>query len=177
MLGDPEDGQRLDPGFETFVLSRSAPLLRMAFLLVGDRGHAEDLLQTALLRTALRWRRAREQPEAYVRQVLVNLARDHWRRSRRRVTEQSVDDLPATAADRDHSQTVVDRAALLQALAGLPDRQREVVVLRFYADLSVAETASAMRTSEGTVKSYTSRALERLRQSFGPGISEEKYVG
>jgi len=173
--------QQLDPGFDEFVHDRSKVLLRTAFLLVGDRGHAEDLLQTALLRTAQRWRHAREHPEAYARQVLVNLARDRWRRSRRRVTEQSTDAMPAAPpSHQDHSDAVVDRDMILRALALLPQRQREVVVLRFFADLSVADTAAAMRTSEGTVKSYTSRALDQLRRSLGDdtavGHTEENYV-
>lgn len=166
-------GTQLDPSFEAFVLDRSAALLRTAFLLIGDRGHAEDLLQTALLRTALKWRNAREHPEAYVRQALVNLARDRWRRSRRRVTEQSVDALPsALATHRDHVDAVIEREAIQRALAALPQRQREVVVLRFFEDLSVADTAAAMRTSEGTVKSYTSRALTQLRQLLGGHVTD-----
>lgn len=165
-------GKRLDPGFEQFVLDRSAALLRTAFLLVGDRGDAEDLLQTALLRTALRWRKAQEYPEAYVRQVLVNLARDRWRRSRRRVAEQPLDDVPsAPAAHRDHADAIADREMIQRALAVLPWRQREVVVLRFFEDLSVADTAAVMRTSEGTVKSYTSRALTRLRELLGGHVT------
>jgi RNA polymerase sigma-70 factor (sigma-E family) len=163
---------QLDPGFEEFVLDRSAALLRTAFLLTGDRGHAEDLVQVALLRIALKWRNARENPEAYARRVLVNLARDRWRRSRRRVAEQAVDALPsAPAVHRDHADAVVDRALLQRALAALPHRQREVVVLRFFEDLSVADTAVAMGTSEGTVKSYTSRALTQLRQSLGGHVT------
>lgn len=157
-------GKRLDPAFEAFVVERSGVLLRVAYLLVGDRGHAEDLLQTALLRTALKWHRARDHPEAYVRRVLVNLARDRFRRSTRRVAEHPVDALPpAPAAHRDHTDDVVDRDLIAHALAALPQRQREVVVLRFFEDLSVADTAAAMGTSEGTVKSYTSRALTQLR--------------
>ena len=165
-------GKQLDPEFESFVLGRSAALLRTAFLLVGDRGHAEDLLQTALLRTALKWHGAREHPEAFVRKVLVNLARDRFRRLRRRVTEHPVDALPpAPASHRDHTQDVVDRAVISRALATLPRRQREVVVLRFFEDLNVADTAAAMGTSEGTVKSYTSRALTHLRELLGDHVT------
>lgn len=161
--------------FDRFVLDRSTALLRMAVLLVGDRGHAEDLLQTALLRLSLRWRLVRSHPEAYVRRVLVNLARDRWRRSARRVTEQELTDATHPATGRDPADTVVDRDALRQALAALPRRQREVVVLRFFADLSVAETAEALRTSEGTVKAHTSRAVARLRQTLGEQITEQVH--
>jgi RNA polymerase sigma-70 factor (sigma-E family) len=155
----------------------------MAFLLVGDRGHAEDLLQTALLRTALNWRRAAEHPEAYARRVLVNLARDRWRAGLRQVAERSIDSVDGLfsvagfpPAQRDHADAVVDQQALLRALATLPRRQREVVVLRFFVDLTIAETALAMRTSEGTVKSQTSRALDQLRRLLGdrPNLEEEK---
>ena len=73
--------------FDQFVLDRSSALLRAAVPLVGDRGHAEDLVQPVLLRVALRWRSARGQPEAYARRVLVDLSRDRWRRAGRRVTE------------------------------------------------------------------------------------------
>jgi RNA polymerase sigma-70 factor (sigma-E family) len=165
-------GKQLDPGFEQFVQDRSVVLIRTAFLLVGDRGDAEDLVQTALLRTALHWRRARDHPEAYVRQVLVNLARDRWRRSKRRVAEQSMDALPSEpGAQPDHADGVADREAVRRALAALPGRQREVVVLRFFDDLSVADTAAAMSTSEGTVKSHTSRALTRLRELLGDHVT------
>lgn len=156
---------RLDPDFEDFVAARSVALLRTAFLLVGDRGEAEDLVQTALLRTALKWRRARDHPEAYARQVLVNLARDRWRRSRRRVAEQPLGQ--ADPVHDDHANAVVDQQTLQHALGQLPHRLREVVVLRFFDDLSVADTAAAMRTSQGTVKSQTSKALAQLRRTLG----------
>jgi RNA polymerase sigma-70 factor (sigma-E family) len=160
--------------FDRFVLDRSTALLRTAVLLVGDRGHAEDLLQTALLRLAVRWRSVQTHPEAYVRRVLVNLARDRWRRSTRRVTEQELTDVHATTG-RDPADTIVDRDALRQALADLPRRQREVMVLRFFADLSVAETAATLRMSEGTVKAHTSRAVARLRQALGEQITEHVH--
>lgn len=162
----------LEPAYEQFVLDRSTALLRLAVLLVGDRGHAEDLLQTALLRAAQRWRWARDHPEAYVRRTLVNLARDGWRRSARRVAEKPLADTDPAAVG-DLAAGVVDRAALRAALAALPRRQREVVVLRFFADLSVADTAAALRTSEGTVKAHTSRAMARLRQELA--ITEDAH--
>jgi RNA polymerase sigma-70 factor (sigma-E family) len=168
-----QPGIRPDPAFDEFVTARSAVLLRTAHLLVGDRGHAEDLLQTALLRTALRWRKALDHPEAYTRQIIVNLARDHWRRSRRRPAEQPESDFTPDPAQRDHAAGVVDKQALLAALGALPERQREVVVLRYFADLSITEAAAAMRTSEGTVKSQTSRALDHLRRILGADTTLE----
>lgn len=167
--------RELSADFDRFVLDRSTALLRTAVLLVGDRGHAEDILQTALLRLATRWRSVHTAPEAYVRQVLVNLARDRWRRGRRRVREHELTNVEHVTDGRDPADTVADREALRKALAGLPRRQREVVVLRFFADLSVADTAQALRTSEGTVKAHTSRAVARLRQLLGNQITEDVH--
>lgn len=158
--------------FEVFASSCSTRLLRSAYLLCGDRQIAEDLLQMAMIRTGRRWSAAHSAPEAYARAVLVNLARDHARRARRRVDEVLGGDehRPAIDARRvvtDHAQSVADRDALLAALAVLPQRQREVIVLRFYADLSVIDTAAAIGSSQGTVMSYTSRGLSRLRELLG----------
>jgi RNA polymerase sigma-70 factor (sigma-E family) len=155
--------------FESFVRERSAALLRTAYLLVGDRGHAEDLLQTALLRTSRRWRTARAAPEAYTRQVLVNLSRDRWRGLLRRPREAAL--LPGALARRTvdgPAERVSQRRMLVEALALLPSAQRQVIVLRFVDDLPVAKTAELLGISEGTVKSYTSRALATLRRALGP---------
>jgi RNA polymerase sigma-70 factor (sigma-E family) len=145
--------------FEAFVGDASGRLMGTAYLLCGDRGHAEDLVQTALLRTARRWRTAQQQPEAYARRVLVNLAKDRWRLLGRRVDEVAVHVDVAGAAD----DAVHERDHLIAALRALPAGQRAVLVLRFFEDLSVAETAAALGCSEGTVKSQTSRALDRIR--------------
>jgi RNA polymerase sigma-70 factor (sigma-E family) len=145
--------------FEAFVAEASGRLMGTAYLLCGDRGHAEDLVQTALLRTARRWHGAQQQPEAYARRVLVNLAKDRWRLLRRRVDEVAVQvDVTEPADD-----AVLERDHLLAAVRALPAGQRAVLVLRFFDDLSVAETAAALDCSEGTVKSQTSRALDRIR--------------
>lgn len=158
--------RELDPAFEEFVRSRSPALLRTAFLLVGDRGHAEDLLQTTLLRVAWRWSVASAQPEAYARRVLVNLTRDRWRHLSRRVKERNQSDLPQPSSP-DSADRIAERDALVHALRQLPTRQREVVVFRFFADLTVTDTARALGCTEGTVKSYTNRALSRLRELLG----------
>jgi RNA polymerase sigma-70 factor (sigma-E family) len=155
--------RELDPAFEEFVRARSASLLRTAYLLTGDRGHAEDLLQTTLLRVAWRWSAASEQPEAYARRVLVNLSRDRWRNLSRRVREDRQPDIPQLPVD-DVTDRVTTREVLIPVLRQLPTRQREVIVLRFYADLSVIDTARALQCSEGAVKAYTNRALTKLRQ-------------
>src|SRR5262245_17470622 len=116
--------------------------MRTAYLLCGDRGHAEDLVQTALLRTARRWRRAQERPEAYARRVVVNLAKDRRRSLGRRVGEvPAVDAVDLAVPEYDD---LLERERLLAAVRELPAGQRAVLVLRFFEDLSVAETAAAL---------------------------------
>jgi RNA polymerase sigma-70 factor (sigma-E family) len=158
---------RENPAFEAFVRARSAALLRTAYLLAGDRGEAEDLLQTALLRSLRRWRTAQSAPEAYVRQVLVNLCRDNWRRAAARPRELPL--LPGAEAVRPvdgPADRIGQRRDLVSALALLPPGQRAVIVLRFVDDLPVAETAALLGISDGTVKSYTSRAIATLRTAL-----------
>ena len=149
--------------FDEFVRKRSLALLRTAYALTGDHGHAEDLLQTALLRTARNWRAASAAPEAYARQVLVNLCRDRWRWLRRRPAETVLSDRAGSRGADGLAERIGNQQSIIAALAGLPARQRHVVVLRFLEDLSVAETAGLLGLSQGTVKSYTARALASLR--------------
>ena len=150
------------PAFDAFVRRSSDRLLRTAYLLCGDRGHAEDLVQTALLRTARRWPSARTAPEAYARRVVVNLAKDRWRTLHRRPGEAPLEaDVVVPLHDG-----VADRDQLLRAARQLPPGQRAVLVLRYFDDLSVADTAAALGCSTGTVKSQTARALERLRAAL-----------
>jgi RNA polymerase sigma-70 factor (sigma-E family) len=155
-----------DPLFDDFVRAHAPILLRTAVLITGDRGHAEDLVQTTLLRTAGRWSTAAASPKAYAFRVLINLGRDRARRLRRRISEElsgSVETPFLSPAAVDETATVLDRQLLTSALAELTAAQREVVVLRFLADLSVAETATVLGISEGTVKSTTAKATARLR--------------
>jgi RNA polymerase sigma factor (sigma-70 family) len=116
------------------------------------------------LRTARRWPAARERPEAYTRKILINLARDRWR-SRRHHAEHVADDLAdlPTAPRTDDIGPALNRQLLLRACRLLPVQQRAVLLLRFWEDRSVAETAAVLGCAEGTVKSYTHRALHRLR--------------
>ena len=153
-----------DAEFADFVAQWSPALLRVAFLLTGDRGLAEDLLQTALLKTSRRWSRIADQQAAYpyVRRVLVTTSAS-WRR-RRRVGEVLTDRLPEPA-------TTVGAAApgrAVAALEALPPRMRAVIVLRYYEDLSEADTAAALGCSVGSVKSQASRGLARLRIDLSP---------
>lgn len=134
-----------------------ARLLRTAYLLTGDLGEAEDLVQTTLERTARRWHRLDGAPEAYARKVLANLATDRWRRLRVRPGE--VLGGRCEPASADIASDVAVRQALIAALLQLTRRQRAVLVLRFFDDLTEVATASALNISVGTVKSTTSRAL------------------
>jgi RNA polymerase sigma-70 factor (sigma-E family) len=168
LTGMREDRSQHDsPGseqsFERFVLSASPQLLRVAFLLTGDRGEAEDLLQGALARLVGRWQQISASPGPYVLQVLVNLSRDRHRRLGRRPREAAHEHAVERFQD-DEAGRLMERDALAQAVRALPRRQREVVALRFFLDLSVSETASALRCSEGAVKGYTARALGRMRE-------------
>jgi RNA polymerase sigma-70 factor (sigma-E family) len=146
--------------FDDFVRARSAALLRVAYLLTGDRHAAEDLLQDVLEQVYLRWRRVRSTPEGYARRALVNRATNRWRRRARR-PERALGDLDAAEPDR--TEDVVLRETVVAALQALPHRQRAAVVLRHLEDLSIADVAAALDCSEGTVKSHTARGLARLR--------------
>ncbi|CAM3979323.1 SigE family RNA polymerase sigma factor [Kibdelosporangium persicum] len=150
--------------FEQFVAGRSAVLLRTAYLLcAGDRGAAEDLLQEVLERMYPKWKRIKGEPEAYARAALANASANRWRRRSRRVHETPLTDTTHTAVNGPEKE-VLDRDEVVRALGGLPERMRAVLVLRFYDDLSEADTACALGCSVGTVKSQTSRGLTRLRE-------------
>jgi RNA polymerase sigma-70 factor (sigma-E family) len=146
-------------GFDEFVATRSQVLLRTAYLLTGDHGQAEDLLQTALAKSWFAWGRIDGAPEPYVRRVLATTYATWWRRRWR--GERPTGELPDRPAPA--GSAVEDRDALWRALDQLPRRQRAVVVLRYYEDLSEAETAAALGISPGTVKSQASKALAALR--------------
>lgn len=159
--------ERREEKFREFVAARSPALLRLAYLVCGDRNLAEDLLQTALARTYLAWRRLDgiDSLEAYSRRVLLNTATSWWRR--RWWGERPTADLPERPVG-DHSHQVVERDAIWQLLGSLPARQRAVIVLRYYEDLSEAEIAVQLGMAPGTVKSYASRALTALRTQLAP---------
>jgi RNA polymerase sigma-70 factor (sigma-E family) len=146
--------------FDAFVAASSRRLLATAYLLTGDHGRAEDLLQTALARTWLVWARV-ESPEPYVRRAMVNTYASWWRRRWR--DERPTDDL----ADRAYVEESVDQHDLWVALRRLPRGQRAVLVLRFYEDLTEVETAQVLGCSVGTVKSQSFKALAKLRSDPG----------
>ncbi|MGI8434319.1 MAG: SigE family RNA polymerase sigma factor [Nocardioidaceae bacterium] len=144
--------------FESFVAARSATLLRTAYLLTQDNHLAEDLLQTSLAKAWRSWSRVETSPDAYVRRILINTYSSWWRR--RWNGEAPTAELPETGyRDTDTGSLLEMRAAL----ARLPKGQRAVIVLRFFEDLTEAETARLLDCSVGTVKSQTSKALAKLR--------------
>ena len=160
------------PGFRDYVAGRQRALLRTARMLTGDEQMAEDLVQTTLERVWPHWQRvARDRdPDAYVRRVLVNTYSSWWRRKWR--GEQPTSDLPEiTGVDDDFARS--DLAdAIRRLLPTLPPRQRAVLVLRYYDDLTETATADVLGCSVGTVKSQVSKALARLRLSTDPRVTE-----
>ncbi|GAA1672328.1 SigE family RNA polymerase sigma factor [Fodinicola feengrottensis] len=155
-----------DVDFTTFVDVHGQQLLRTAFLLVGDAHRAEDMLQTALVKAYEHWGRIREPTAAYayVRKCLANTVVS-WRRLRM-THERPTEILPDTSTP-DVSHSHAESMAMGHYLRLLPRRQRAVLVLRFYEDLSEAEVARTLGVSTGTVKSTTSRGLARLRDLMG----------
>jgi len=146
--------------FAGFVAAHGRRLVHLAELLTGDPHVAEDLTQDVLARAYLRWDKVqREDPYAYLRRALINARTDRWRRRIPVPVERApVEVLP------DHAPGVVDRDGVLRALRGLTDRERSVVALRFYEDLTECETAQVLGVAVGTVKSTTARALGKLRR-------------
>lgn len=159
-----------EPGFEEFVAARGPRLLRVAWLLTGDAHLAEDLLQTVLARTWPKWGRiVAENPEAYVRKALVNTHASWWRRKWR--GEVPHGELPERPAQENRYADVDLEQALGAAVRALPVRQRAVVVLRYFEDLSVTETAEVLGCTEGTVKSQASKALRALRSRLPASVT------
>jgi RNA polymerase sigma-70 factor (sigma-E family) len=161
-----------DPEFDAFVRENLDGLLRTAYLISWDAKEAEDLVQECLLKVARRWGRIAdmEQPLAYARRVLIHLAlRETGRRARRRAElGAAATEIAAEAAGLTGLDT---REELLAALAALPPRQRAVIVLRYFLDLTETETARALGCSTGTVKSNSSKALAHLRETFVPNTA------
>jgi RNA polymerase sigma-70 factor (sigma-E family) len=156
-----------DEEFRKFMRGRWPAMVRLAYGLTGDLGHAEDVAQAAFARAYASWARVARtgDPDAYVRRIVIN--ENHSRFRRRRVAENLVDAVPEPSGQRaaDAADALSDSEALLKALRRLGPRQRAVLVLRFWMDMSEAETAAALGCSVGTVKSQASRALAALRGS------------
>ncbi|MFC0530397.1 SigE family RNA polymerase sigma factor [Phytohabitans kaempferiae] len=157
-------------GFREFVDNRSAALSRVAYLLTGDFHLAQDLLQSALAKTAAHWRRIRHgNPDAYVRRVLFHEHASAWRR--RRVSESFAAEPPPQLV-HDPALDATLRLDVLRALARLPPRQRAVIVLRFYEDLTEVQIAEVLDVTVGTVKRAKHDALNRLR-THAPELLDE----
>jgi RNA polymerase sigma-70 factor (sigma-E family) len=154
-----------DAAFRTFVETNGATLLHAARLLTGDHHRGEDLVQTALTRVYLRWDRI-DAPLAYARKALVTAHIDSTRR--RWWGEKPTETLPEVAAD-DGAGSADERDELRRLLAGLSPKERAVIVLRYYCDLSEHDAAATLGVPVGTVKSTCSRALARLRVEAGVG--------
>jgi RNA polymerase sigma-70 factor (sigma-E family) len=155
-----------DDSFREYIGARLDPLRRTAYLMCGDWHSADDVVSTAVTKIYQDWGRISqiENLDAYVRRTLVNA----WLMERRRPwrRERSVPELPPVASQPGDNRSVNDRLSLLKHLIALPPRQRAVVVLRFYCDLSVEQTAQVLECSPGTVKSQGARALVTLRAAM-----------
>lgn len=157
-----------DADFDGFVAARSKALLRMAYLLTRDHGLAEDLVQTSLAKAWFAWRRIDGEPEAYVRRILVNTYSSWWRRKwRGELPTGELPDAGAAATDVEGGHDLWD------ALGRLPRRQRAVVVLRYFEDLTEPQTAELLGCSVGTVKSQTSKAFAKLRIDSALGRDDQ----
>ena len=156
--------------FERFAAAHADGLLRTAYLMVGDRGDAEDIVQECMFRVARKWPRVRkmEHPGAYARRVMVSLVLDGRHQRARRTLE-----LAANAPEGVQPTASMDaRADLIWALRGLSQRHRAVLVLRYFSDLPETEVAAILGCSVGTVKSSASRALTQLRLTLEESETE-----
>ncbi|MEY9928834.1 RNA polymerase sigma-70 factor (sigma-E family) [Catenulispora sp. GP43] len=151
-----------DAEFHDFMVGRWPSLVRFAYGLTGDHGHAEDLAQAALAKALVAWPRVRraDDPDAYVRRILINLNLRRFRK--RRVAENLGGDVPE-AATGDSTDRLDQRATLIPALMELPPGQRAVVILRYWDGLTETQAAAILGCSVGNVRSQASRALARLR--------------
>jgi RNA polymerase sigma-70 factor (sigma-E family) len=162
----------IDEDFAEFVAGRWASLYRLAYLLAASPSGAEDLLQTTLEKAYMSWSRiARmEHPEAYVRRMLANTVVSSRRRAWNR--ERSTDDVPDPVRDSSE-EPLLDRRLVWPLVCALPARQRAVIVLRYYEDLSEAQIAEVLGCAPGTVKSQSSAAIAALRRALAAtGVGE-----
>ena len=162
-----------EEAFRRYAAARTPVLLRTAYLLCGDWHHAEDIVSTAVVKLFVAWKAAcrADNIDAYVRQIVVRAWLDERRRPWRR--ERPAAELPDPPAYSDLAGTTTDRVVLWRALNAMPARQRAVLVLRYYEDLSIEQTAQVLRCSAGAVKSMTHRALDTLRGLLPDGMLRE----
>ncbi|MPY38225.1 SigE family RNA polymerase sigma factor [Streptomyces adustus] len=170
----PAVGAPVYPSFSSYVRARQPVLLRTARALTANPSDAEDLLQTALTKTYAAWERIEDHRalDGYVRRALVNTRTSQWRK--RKVDEFSCEELPepepVPGGGDDPAERQALHDAMWRAIMKLPDRQRAMVVLRYYEDLSEVQTAELLGVSVGTVKSAVSRALGKLREDPELGL-------
>ena len=166
-----------DAAFTEFAAASRARLRNTAYLLCGDWGKASDFAQEGLIRVYVAWPRLKRRGGelAYARKAVVSAFLDASRKKSSR--ERPVADRHDQSSGEDVATAVADRAALMAALARLPQRQRACVVLRYFEELDVRETAAALQCSEGTVKGHTSRALAALKVMFDEAARSELLVG
>jgi RNA polymerase sigma-70 factor (sigma-E family) len=162
-------------GFAEFVAARSPALHRAAYLMVGDVGHAQDLVQEALTKTYVAWPRLRDpaNAEAYTRKAITTTAISWFRR---RGWSERPTELVPEGTQRGHGEGVATRTWVLECLAKLPPRQRAAIVLRFYEDLTEVQTADAMGCAVGTVKSQVSAGLAKLRTLMGADLDVDDLI-
>jgi len=153
-----------DEEFRDFMRARWPAMVRLAYVLTGDQGHAEDVAQTAFARAYASWPNVRRtgNPEAYVRRIVINENRNRFRKHR---VAERLTDAPPESGTADATSQYDERSALIAALQRLGPRQRAVIVLRYWLGLTESEAAIELDCSVGTVKSQASRALASLRQS------------
>jgi len=161
--------------FTEFVEARSPSLFRTAYLMVGDHQLAQDLLQEALVKTLVAWPRLRDRPhvDAYTRRIIVTTSIS-WRR-RRSFHERPSHALPERVGP-DPVDAAVTHDLVISALLTVPPRQRAAIVLRYYDDLTEAQTAEAMGCSVGAVKSQVSAGLKRMREALGRDLDESASI-
>jgi RNA polymerase sigma-70 factor (sigma-E family) len=164
-------GRRDRAEFAEFAHARSRALQRAAYLMVGDAQLAQDLVQEALTKTYVAWPRLRDprNAEAYCRKAITTTAIS-WFRRKGWNNERPTETLPDAVGGTAHDESLAERDAVWQAVKQLPPRQRAALVLRFYEDLTEAQTAEAMGCAVGTVKSQVSAGLAKLRQRLGDQI-------
>jgi RNA polymerase sigma-70 factor (sigma-E family) len=165
-------------GLDVLVARRGGALLATATLLAGGPAAGEDLLQAALEKVMRHWHRVKDEPEIYLRRTIYHLAVDQWRARRRRPellgkTETEIEVAAQRAGQPDRTEAVHLRLALIQGLAQLPPRQRAVLVLRYWEQLSESEAADMLGCSLGTVKSSASRGIARLREITAAWVEED----
>lgn len=159
--------------FDQFVTSASPRLLRATYLMIGDLGAAEDLLQDVLEKMYVKWPRVSD-PSAYARQALAHAASSRWRRRTRRPGITLVEQHHRPVSD--YTDARADRDSLIRALAQLPRGQRAVLVLRYFDDQTEAATAAALGCSVGTVKSQSARAMRTLRALLDPEAAPDRSL-